>query len=72
MAYTKMIGAEVKRKEDPRLITGRGTYVPNVNLPNMHYVGFMRSPFAHANIMSIDTSAAKAVPGVVAVLTGDD
>ena len=72
MAYTKMIGAEVKRKEDPRLITGRGTYVPNVNLPNMHYVGFVRSPFAHANIMSIDTSAAKAVPGVVAVLTGDD
>lgn len=72
MAYTKMIGAEVKRKEDPRLITGRGTYVPNVNLPNMHYVGFVRSPFAHANIMSIDTSAAKAVHGVVAVLTGDD
>ena len=72
MAYAKMIGAEVKRKEDPRLITGRGTYVPNVNLPNMHYVGFVRSPLAHANIISINTAAALAVPGVVAVITGED
>ncbi|MCW1970268.1 MAG: molybdopterin-dependent oxidoreductase [Anaerolineae bacterium] len=72
MAYAKMIGAEVKRKEDPRLITGRGAYVPNVHLPNMHHVGFVRSPLAHANIVSINTSAALAVPGVVAVFTGED
>jgi carbon-monoxide dehydrogenase large subunit len=66
------MGAQVKRKEDPRLITGQGTYTTNLRLPGMHYVAFVRSPYAHARILSIDASAALARPGVVAVATGHD
>lgn len=72
MAYSSLVGARVKRKEDPRLITGVGTYVGDVRLAGMHHVALVRSPYAHANIKSIDASAALARPGVVAVVTGKD
>ena len=72
MAYATYMGAHVKRKEDPRLITGSGSYVGDLKLPGMHYVAFVRSPYAHAHIGEIDASAALALDGVVAVVTGDE
>ncbi len=66
------IGARVVRKEDKRFITGRGRYTDDMSVPGMHYAAFVRSPHAHAKIRSIDTSAAKAMPGVVGVLTGEE
>jgi carbon-monoxide dehydrogenase large subunit len=66
------MGAEVKRKEDPRLITGTSTYVGDLNIPGLHYVAFVRSPHAHANVGGIDTSAAMKRPGVFKVVTGED
>ncbi len=66
------VGRSLKRKEDPRLIMGQGTYVEDIVLPGMLYMSIVRSPEAHANIVSIDTSAAKAVEGVDAVFTGED
>jgi carbon-monoxide dehydrogenase large subunit len=72
MAYASLMGVRVKRKEDPRLITGAGAYVGDMTLPGMCYVAFVRSPYAHARIRSIDASAALASPGVVAVATGAD
>ena len=65
-------GASIKRREDPRLITGRGTYVDDIKMVGMLHMALVRSPYAHANITSIDTSAASAAAGVVAVLTGED
>src|SRR5262245_19630226 len=67
-----LVGAEVKRKEDPRLITGTSAYVADIAVPGLHYVAFVRSPHAHARIRSIDTSAATQMPGVRLVLTGRD
>ncbi len=72
MAYAKLIGAHVKRKEDPRLISGKGAYVGDLRLPGLHHVAFVRSPYAHARIGGIDTAAASQIPGVVAVVTGRD
>jgi carbon-monoxide dehydrogenase large subunit len=72
MAYASLMGVRVKRKEDPRLITGAGSYVGDMTLPGMRYVAFVRSPYAHARIRGIDTAAALASPGVVAVVTGAD
>ncbi len=69
---TQLIGSAVKRKEDPRMITGRGRYVDDVQPLNLHYVAFLRSPHAHARIRGIDTSKAAALPGVVKVYTGKD
>jgi aerobic carbon-monoxide dehydrogenase large subunit len=69
---SKLMGAEVKRKEDPRLITGTSTYVTDVALPGMLWVAFVRSPHAHARIGKIDTRAALKVPGVRMVVTGED
>ena len=66
------IGASVKRKEDFRFLTGQGNYTDDINRPGQAYAYFVRSPHAHANIRSINTDAAKASPGVVAVLTGQD
>jgi aerobic carbon-monoxide dehydrogenase large subunit len=66
------VGRSMKRKEDPRMITGRGRYTEDINLPGMLHVAIVRSPEAHARIVSIDTSAAAERPGVVAVLTGED
>ena len=59
-------------KEDRRFLTGRGTYVDDINRPNQTWAVIVRSPHAHARIKSIDTSAATAAPGVVAVFTGAD
>src|SRR6185503_17779280 len=69
---SKLVGAEVKRKEDPRMITGTSTYVTDVALPGMLWVAFVRSPHAHAKIKKIDARAALKVPGVRHVVTGDD
>ncbi len=65
------LGHSVKRKEDERFIRGKGNYVDDVKLPGMLYLELLRSPFAHARIRSVDTSRAAALPGVVAVVTGD-
>ncbi|MCC6177650.1 MAG: xanthine dehydrogenase family protein [Chloroflexi bacterium] len=66
------VGKSVKRREDPKILAGRGTYVDDVSLPGMLYAAVLRSPHAHARITRIDTSEALKVPGVVAVLTGQD
>ena len=66
------LGHSVKRKEDPRFIRGKGTYVDDVKLPGMLYLDILRSPYAHARITKLDTSKALAMPGVVAVITGKD
>ena len=66
------IGAPLKRKEDDPLLRGRGTYVDNIDLPGTVVMVVVRSPYAHARITSIDTTAAKAAEGVVAVFTGAD
>jgi carbon-monoxide dehydrogenase large subunit len=66
------VGRPLRRKEDPPLITGRGTYTDDMVLPGMLYMAIIRSPEAHARIVSVDTEAAKARPGVHAVLTGED
>src|SRR5262245_28880342 len=71
-ATERLFGKSIKRREDPRFITGRGQYVDDVKIPGMTYAAFVRSPHAHARIRSIDVSAAKAHPGVVAVFTGQD
>ncbi len=67
-----MLGERVKRTEDPKFITGKGRYLDDIKLPGMTYLSILRSPYAHANIRSIDTSEAKAMPGVIAVFTGAD
>ena len=69
---TTYVGTSMKRKEDPRMITGRGNYTEDINLPGMLHAVVVRSPEAHATISSIDTSAARERDGVVAVLTGED
>ncbi len=69
---TKILGARIRRREDPRLITGAGIYTDDLHLPGMAYMALLRSPYGHARINSIDTSQAKAVPGVVTVLTGKE
>lgn len=66
----KFVGARVRRREDPRLITGRATYVDDVRLPGTLHLAFLRSPYAHARIVRIDSSRARTAPGVVAVVTG--
>jgi len=66
------IGQPVRRKEDQRFITGTGRYLDDVTLPGQAYAFILRSPHAHAAIRSIDARAAKAAPGVIAVLTGAD
>jgi aerobic carbon-monoxide dehydrogenase large subunit len=66
------IGRDRRRKEDERLITGRTRWTDNLSLPGMLHLAMVRSPFAHAKIVSIDTSEAAKAPNVVAVLTGAD
>lgn len=67
-----LVGTSVKRKEDPRFIQGRGKYVANLQLPEMAYIAVKRSPYAHARIEAIDTRAAEAMAGVLAVFTGQE
>jgi carbon-monoxide dehydrogenase large subunit len=69
---TPYVGRAMKRVEDPRLVKGIGTFTDDVRLPGMLHACILRSPHAHARITHIDTAAAKAMPGVVAVLTGAD
>lgn len=71
-APTPEIGRDRRRKEDQRLITGRTRWTDNITLPGMLHLAMVRSPFAHARITSIDTTAARQSPNVVAVLTGAD
>ena len=69
---TRLFGSGIRRREDPRLITGRASYTDDIKLPGMVHAAILRSPYAHANITSIDTSAAACQPGVIAVYTGAD
>src|SRR5579864_2186253 len=66
------IGKRVVRREDVRFITGQGRYTDDINLPGQTFAVFLRSPYARARIRSVDASAARAIPGVVAVYTGKD
>ena len=67
-----LFGSGIRRREDPRLVMGRGTYTDDVKLAGLAYAAILRSPYAHARIKSIDTSAARELPGVIAVFTGAD
>ncbi len=69
---SRYVGKSMKRVEDPRFIQGQGKYVANIQMPNMAYLAVKRSPYGHAKINSIDTSAAEAMEGVIAVYTGQD
>src|SRR5687767_6481615 len=66
----KLVGERIKRREDPRLIQGRATYVDDIKLPGMLHLAFKRSDIAHGKITSIDTSVAEGMPGVELVMTG--
>ncbi|WP_228728121.1 xanthine dehydrogenase family protein molybdopterin-binding subunit [Brevibacillus composti] len=67
-----IIGTPVKRKEDPRLLTGNGKFTDDIKLPGMLHAAFLRSPFAHAKIKGIDVEKARQLPGVAAVYTAAD
>ena len=69
---TRYFGERIKRNEDPRLLTGQGLYVDDVDLPNMLHAAFVRSPYAHARIKNIDISQASQRAGVVAIYTAND
>ena len=69
---TGLIGASIRRVEDPVLVTGKGCFADDIQLPGMLYMALLRSPHPHAKITSIDTTAARAMAGVEAVLTGND
>ncbi len=69
---TSLFGSGIKRREDPRLITGAGNFVDDIKLVGLTYAAVLRSPYAHATIARIDTSAAASAPGVVAIFTGKD
>ncbi|HLO16515.1 MAG TPA: molybdopterin cofactor-binding domain-containing protein, partial [Anaerolineales bacterium] len=69
---TRYFGERIKRNEDPRLLTGQGLYVDDVDLPNMLHAAFLRSPYAHAKINHIDVSQALHREGVVAIYTAND
>src|SRR5215468_6381824 len=72
MATARLVGSSIKRREDPRFITGKGNYTDDLKLPGMTHAVFVRSPHAHAGIRKIDTARALKHPGVVAVFTGKD
>src|SRR5215216_5891011 len=72
MAISQMIGAKIQRREDPHLITGGGRYVEDLVRPGTLTMSIVRSPHPHARITRINTAAAQATPGVVAVLTAAD
>ena len=69
---TRWFGASVQRQEDPRLLRGQGSYVDDIDLPEMLHAAVLRSTHARARILNIDTSAASALPGVHLVLTATD
>lgn len=69
---TRYLGAPVRRREDPKFLTGAGTFVADIARPGLLHAAFVRSPYAHARITAVDTTAAESAPGVVAVLTAAD
>ena len=69
---SRIFGSGIKRREDPRLLTGQGKYTDDFVLPGMVHMSVVRSPYAHATITSIDVSAALELPGVYGTLTGDE
>ena len=69
---TRIFGSAIRRREDPRLLTGTGTFTDDIRLPGMVHAAMLRSPHAHAKIRGIDTARAKAAPGVLAVYTAAD
>src|SRR5688500_3480649 len=69
---TTAFGSGIRRREDPRLITGAATYTDDLVLPNIAHAAMLRSPHAHAKITRVDTAAAKRAPGVVGVFAGAD
>jgi carbon-monoxide dehydrogenase large subunit len=71
-APEKLVGKPLRRREDPKLMTGDGRFLDDVRLPGMAYVAVLRSPVAHAKIKRIDTSRALRMPGVIGVFTGED
>ena len=71
-APARIFGSGIKRREDPRLLTGTARYTADITLPGQLYAAILRSPHGHARIKKIDTAAAKAAPGVVAAFTGAD
>ncbi len=71
-AHAKWFGTPVRRKEDPRLLTGEGCFVDDVKLPGMLHCALLRSPYGHARIRRIDVNGAKALSGVVSTLTGEE
>jgi len=66
------IGKPIKRREDNRFLKGAGKYTDDIKLMGMTHSAFVRSPYAHAKVVSVDTSAAKKAEGVVAIYTGSD
>jgi aerobic carbon-monoxide dehydrogenase large subunit len=70
IAAERYTGASIRRSEDPRILTGKGRYVDDIKLPGMLHAAFVRSPLAHARVLSVDVSAARALAGVVAAFTG--
>ena len=71
-APTKLVGQPIKRREDPRLITGAGAFLDDVRLPGLSHMGVVRSPYGHAKILRIDAARAASMPGVLGVFTGED
>ena len=71
-APPRIFGSGIKRREDPRLLTGTAKFTEDIVLPRLVYAVVLRSPHAHARITGVDTSRAKTAPGVVAVFTGAD
>src|SRR2546423_11947920 len=72
MGIAAMLGSPIKRREDPRLITGQSTYVDDIKIPGMLHMAGVSSPYGHARINSINSDAARKHPGVVAVSTAED
>src|SRR5919198_1862484 len=72
MAVTELIGARIRRREDPELITGTGTYVDDITQTGTLFMHVLRSTQAHARIQGIETAGAREADGVVAVFTGKD
>src|SRR3989441_10649428 len=72
MAISQMVGASIKRREDPRLVTGTGSYVDDISQTALVHMHVVRSSEAHARILGIETGRAKEADGVLAVLTGKD
>ena len=72
VATARVFGSGIRRREDPRLLTGSARYTADITLPGMTHAAILRSPHAHARIRGIDISRAKTAPGVVAAFTGAD